>query len=169
MYWTDLTVSDKVLCEVGRIAIFQTHIEQTMASCIRLLLGLDEESANLVTYRLTFWRLLDTLESLLHNCSDTPAGQIKRFGNFKKEMKDIVPQRNSCVHSMWSFSDAENAAIRITYSKDKQTKKISRSVNTISLDELKIISEKFKDANWLIGDIRAKVWENKSGRLSAVE
>lgn len=156
MDWTDLTVNDVVLCEIGRITIFQTHIERNMASFIRCLLDIDEDSANLLTYRLRFWQLLKDLESLLWNSGRATREEIERFGEFKKKMKRIVPDRNSYVHSMWSFSDEPNSATKITYLENNHTKKILRNVQTVSLDQLKKINAELKHLTWLIGDIRIK-------------
>lgn len=157
MDWTDLTVSDAVLCEIGRITIFQTHIEQNMDILIGSLLKLDRESTALVTYRVNFWKRLEMLESLLYSCSTAPDEQIQRFNDFKERIKKVVPERNNCVHSMWSFEENldPNLATRITYK--RESKKILRNVETVSLDQLKQIGKELKQLNWLIGDIRVQV------------
>ena len=85
----DLTVSDDILCEIGRIAVYQTHIERQISIFIRSLLKLDEDEANLITYRLSIWKLLEMLESLLYKRLDSEDGQLTRFRTFQKEVKEI--------------------------------------------------------------------------------
>lgn len=159
MDWLDLHVSDDILCEIGRITVYKTHIEKQIANFIRYILKLDEDEAILLMYRLSIWRLLDILESLLYKKLDSHNEQLDRFRNFQKEVKGIVTERNDFVHSMWGFGETlkANSATRIEHSKDSKSGKIRRTAKSVSLAHLRDVGEKLKHLSWLIGDIRVKV------------
>src|SRR5215813_973870 len=98
-----LTVSDEILCEIGRIAVYQSHIEGEMALFIRELLYLDESRGHLITATLSFGRLIDLLRSLLRDEFDSDHDYFKEFEEIRKKLVQSEEKRNSFVHSMWGF------------------------------------------------------------------
>lgn len=116
-----LTVSDSILCEIGRIAVLQSHIEGQMALFIHELLYLDESKGNAITYKLSFWGLMDLLNSLLNSEFGAQNEYVKRVEKFRKNMERIFPQRNDCVHSMWGFGRTlkSDSATRVKVVRDK--------------------------------------------------
>jgi len=158
-----LTVSDDILCEIGRIAVYQSLIEGQMALFIRELLYLDEAQGNLKTSKLRFWDLIKELDTLLNNEFGAQNKYVQRFKKFREEMKDFVSMRNNCVHSMWGFGPTLNSG---SATRVKANGAVLESV-TVTLEELQGISKALNHLEWEIGDIRAWVCHHEaSARLS---
>ena len=148
-----LAVSNDVLCEIGRIAVYQSHIEGQMALFIRELMYLDEVKGNLIASKLSFWEHMDLVGSLLSNEFGTQSKHVVRFEKFRKSMEKIVPQRNKFVHSIWSFGSKlkSDSATRV-----KIKGAVLESV-PVSLAELQDISKEMEHLEWEIGDLRVRV------------
>lgn len=155
----ELTVHDDIILEIGRLAIYQSHIEGQLILFIHQLLDLHEEEANSVTHRLSIRQLLSLAEDILNVRLVTQDAQFLRFKEFKSDLEQIVPLRNRSIHSMWSFGETldSNSATRVKFEKDATSKRVVRKVETVSLSELRVSVEKMKYLNWFIGDIRIKV------------
>jgi len=153
-----LTVSRDILCEIGRITVYQSHIEGQMALFIHELLYMDEAKGNLITFKLRFWGLMDLLGSLLNSEFDAQNQYVKRFEQFRKDMEKFVPERNNCVHSMWAFGPTlkSDSATRLKVVKDKSKGAILESV-PVTLNELQEISEALEQLEWELSDIRVHV------------
>ena len=153
-----LTVSKEVLCEIGRITVWQSHIEGQMALFIRELLCLDEASGNLITFKLRVWDLIDLLGSLLTKEFSPTNKHVERFEEFRQAMSKIVPQRNVDVHSMWGFGHdlKSDSATRVKVVKHKTKGAVLKSV-PVSLEELRKRSKEMEHLEWLISDIRVRV------------
>ncbi|MDQ3819959.1 MAG: hypothetical protein M3362_20105 [Acidobacteriota bacterium] len=153
-----LSVSDEILCEIGRIAVYQSHIEGQMALFIQGLLYLDETEGNLVTLNLSFWEHMDLLGSLLRNEFGAQSKYVGTFDDFRKSMEMIVPQRNKFVHSMWGFGETfgYDTATMVKVVKDKSKGAVLKSV-PVTLQELRDMSGKMAHLEWLISDLRVRI------------
>ena len=153
-----LTVGDPILREIGRIAVYQSHIEGQMALFVRELLDLEEVKGNLITFKLSFWELTDLLGSLLSNEFASQNKHVRRFESFRKAMEKTVPERNKSVHSMWSFGSTlkSDSATRVRVVKDKSKGAVLESV-PVTLKELQDMSKEMEHLEWEIGDLRVRV------------
>jgi len=153
-----LTVSNEILCEIGRVAVYQSHIEGQMALFIQGLLYLDETQGNLITLNLSFWEHMNLIGSLLRNEFDLQSEYVTTFEDFRKSMEQLVPQRNKFVHSMWGFGSTFNydSATMVKVVKDKSKGAMLQSV-PVTLKELQDISGKMAHLEWLISDLRVRV------------
>jgi hypothetical protein len=160
-----LTVSNEILCEIGRIAVYQSHIEGQMALFIQELLYLDETQGNLVTCNLSFWEHMDLVGSLLRNEFGPQSKYVLTFEDFRKSMKEIVPQRNKFVHSMWGIGGAlsYDSAIMVKVVKDRAKGAVLKTV-PVTLKELQDISGKMAHLEWLISDLRVRVGDEPTVR-----
>lgn len=166
-----LSVSKDILCEIGRITVWQSHIEGQMARFIQEVLYLDEADGNLITFKLRFWDLMDLLAALLNKEFGAQNKHVKRFDEFKQDMKRIVPQRNNCVHSMWGFGHTlkSDSATRVKVVKHKSKGAVRESV-AVSLKELQDMSKEMERLEWMVGNIRVRVCHiEASGRATTVK
>ena len=163
-----LTVSNDILCEIGRIAVYQSHIEGQMALFIRELLYLDEAKGNLITFKLRFWGLMDLLGSLLNTEFGAKNEHVQRFEKFRKDMDKIVPERNNCVHSMWGFGPTlkSDSATRVKVVKGASKGAVLESV-PVTLSELQDISKALDQLDWEISDIRVHVCHYEASARSS--
>jgi hypothetical protein len=90
------------MCEVGRTAVLQSHIEGQMALFIRELLYLNDERGYILTVNLSFRLLIETLESLLREELGDDHPHFKTFETLRDEMRRREQERNQIIHSMWS-------------------------------------------------------------------
>lgn len=153
-----LTVSDAILCEIGRIAVYQSHIEAQMANFIQNLLYLDEPRGNLITHRLSFGALIDLLGSLLSHEFGSNHQHFERFEEFRKKVVRLEEQRNKFVHSMWAFGSTlkPDSATRIKVVKNR-TKGAQLESTQVALKDLEEVSAAMEQLEWEIGDLRVRV------------
>src|ERR1041384_5649646 len=99
----EITVSEPILLEIGRITVYQTHIEGQMGLFIRVLLYLDEARGDILTAGLRIIELLEILNALLVNEFGDNHKHVERFKKFRQALEENKRERNKLVHSMWSF------------------------------------------------------------------
>lgn len=137
------TVSDEILCEIGKIVVFQTTIEVEIGQYISDLLGTDHKKGHIVTAELSFKNLLATLSSLLMGQVGSDSDDYAQFKEVKKGLRAFENFRNSVVHSVWARSRDfdENKALRMkTTAKEKkglshQCEEISKTQIVAQLEE----------------------------------
>lgn len=147
-----VTVSDKILGEIGRITVLQSHIETQLALFVRELLSLDEERGNIVTSRMRLGELSEVLRLLFINSLGNGSPCMARFDKFIKDLNDCRRRRNEIVHSVWSFGcDLKDESA--TRSKVKKNKRESVSM---MLSDLQALSKEMEQLEWEAGDLRIK-------------
>jgi hypothetical protein len=153
-----IVVSDEIFCEIGRITVYQSHIEAELAFFIQQLLRIaNDDRGDIVTVKLAFNELIRVAGSLLRIEFGDDHEQVRRFEEFKSEANVLFGRRNQFAHSLWSFGKdlTRNTATRIKTGERKQL--VKKDVEFLSLEDLKDISEKMADLLWLISDIRVTV------------
>ncbi len=165
-----LMVSNAFLREIGRIAVYQSHIEGQMAIFVRELLYLDEERGNLITARLSFRALTDLLGSMLCFEFSSRHAHVKRFSDIRTKMIKLEGQRNKFVHSMWAFGHTlrPDSATRVKVERGK-TKRTKLESMQVALKELEDVSKAMEHVEWAIGDLRVRVchYEASARRIPA--
>jgi hypothetical protein len=153
-----ITISDEMFCEIGRITIYQTHIEYELAFFIQELLRIgNDDRGDIITVKLAFKELIRVAGSLLRSEFGDDHEQVRRFNEFKSEAIVLFDRRNQLAHSLWTFGKdlVRNTATRIkTTEKQHSVKKVAEF---LSLDDLKDISEKMHNVLWLLSDIRVRI------------
>ncbi len=153
-----ILVSDEILCEIGRITVYQSHIESELAFFIQQLLRVaNDDRGGIVTVKLPFGELIRVAGSLLRSEFGDDHEQVKRFNEFSSDANVSFGRRNQFAHSLWSFGKdlTRNTATRIKTTEKKQL--VKKDVELLSLKELKSVSEKAANLLWLISDIRVTV------------
>jgi hypothetical protein len=153
-----LTVSDEILCEIGRITVYQSHIESELAFFIQELLRVANDGrGDIITVKLSFNELIRVAGSLLRSEFGDDYEQVKRFDEFSSDANVVFARRNQLAHSLWGFGEdlTRNTATRIKTTEKKQS--VRKDVEFLSLQDLKNISEEMVHLLWLISDIRVKV------------
>jgi hypothetical protein len=153
-----LTVSKAILCEVGRIAVAQSHIEGQMALFIRELLYLDDQRGYIVTMNLSFRLLIETLESLLREELGDDHPHFKTFETLRDEMRRREQERNQIIHSMWSVGSTfgSDTATRVKVVR-KKSDIAKRAVYPVTIDELKEMAQAMENLDLSLGNLRARV------------
>jgi hypothetical protein len=155
-----VNVNESILCEIGRIAALQSRIEGQMAIFIGELLYLDEQKGKIITARLSFRLLLETLESLLHEEFGDKHQNFIDFKDLKSKISGLEQKRNEIVHSMWSYGDyfQKDTATRVK----KKAKAGSQDTFIITLDELKSQAKEMAEVEVLLGNLRARICYHQS-------
>lgn len=148
-----LTVSNPILTEIGRIAVYQTHTEAQMALFIQELLYLDDAKGHILTSGLRVNELVDMLGALLTNEFGSQHRHVLRFKDFSRALDKLRKKRNEAVHSMWSFGPTLNVD-SATRSKIKRS---GREFATVTLSEMEELSKEMEHIEWEISDIRVRV------------
>lgn len=153
-----LTVSNPILREIGRIAVYQSHIEGQMAIFIHELLRLDEPRGNLITARMSFGALIDLIDSLLRYEFGLQHAHVKRFENIRKELVQLEEHRNKFVHSMWAFGSSlgPDTATRVKVVKNR-TKGAKLESTPVTIKELEEVSKAMEQLEWEVGDLRVRI------------
>lgn len=131
----NLTVPDEILCELGKIVVFQSHIESMLAHEIIGILGLDSNKGQIITSELSFKLLVSTLSSLLLDKLGGDNNLYIEFKEIKKQLYEFENFRNSIAHSNWTHSnDFDNSkATKIkTTSKERTGLKYHREEVALS-------------------------------------
>jgi hypothetical protein len=153
-----LSVSDEILCEIGRITVYQSHIESELALFIQELLKIANDGrGDIVTVKLSFGELIRVAGSLLRREFGDDHEQVKRFDEFSSGASVVLGRRNQFAHSLWGFGKdlTRNTATRIKVAEKKQS--VRRDIEFLSLGDLQDISEEMMHLLWLISDIRVTV------------
>jgi hypothetical protein len=153
-----LTVSDKILCEIGRITVYQSHIESELAFFIQELLRVANDGrGDIITIKLSFGELIRVAGSLLRNEFGDYHEQVKRFDEFTSGANVVFGRRNQFAHSLWGFGKdlTGNTATRIKLTEKKQS--VKKDIEFLSLEDLKGVSEEMAHLLWLVSDIRVTV------------
>lgn len=148
-----LTVSNPILTEIGRIAVYQTHTEAQMGLFIQELLYLDDAKGHILTSGLRVNELVDMLRALLTDEFGPQHRHVIRFKQFSSALDKLRKKRNEAVHSMWSFGPTLNLD-SATRSKIKRS---GREFATVTLSEMQELSKEMEHLEWEISDIRVRV------------
>jgi hypothetical protein len=153
-----LSVSDEILCEIGRVTVYQSHIESELAFFIQQLLRIANDGrGDIITVKLPFGELIRVGGALLRSefCDDHE--QVKRFDEFSSGANVVFGRRNQFAHSLWGFGKdlTRNTATRIKVTEKKRS--VRKDVEFLSLEDLKDISNEMAHLLWLISDIRVTV------------
>jgi hypothetical protein len=141
-----LTVSNPILTEIGRIAVYQTHTEAQMGLFIQELLYLDDAKGHILTSGLRVNELVNVLAALLSNEFGPQHGHVVRFKKFSSALEKLKKQRNDFVHSMWSFGPTLN----VDSATRSKIKKSGREFATVTLSEMQELSKKMEHLEWEI-------------------
>jgi hypothetical protein len=118
-----LTVPDAILCELGKIVVFQVILESTISNEITKLLNLTNEKGQIVTSELSFKQLIALLSSLIIEKIGDKNPLYLEFKEIKKQLYEFENFRNTVAHSIWahdkSFSDDKAIRMKVT-SKEKK-------------------------------------------------
>lgn len=150
-----LTVSNDILYQIGAITVLQSHIEGQMALFIQELLYLDEDRGNIITSRMSFRNLIETLDLLLQEEFGKDHNFYKRFDNLGNEMKSREQRRNEIVHSFWAFGstlDSQSA----TRSKIIK-KKAKREIHTETVENLMEVATAMENLEINLGRLRVQI------------
>ena len=155
-----LSVSDEILCEIGRITVYQSHIESELGLFIQELLRIANDGrGDIITVKLPFAELIRVAGSLLRSEFGDDHEQVKRFNKFSSAANVVCERRNQFAHSLWGFGKdlTPNTATRIKLTLAEKKKSVKKDVEFLSLGDLKDISEEMTHLLWLISDIRVTV------------
>lgn len=118
-----LTVPEEILSEIGRIVVFQAHLEDYIAHNISKLLELDNRKSHIITAELSFRQLIGLLSSLLLEKLGEVSELYSEFKTIKNKLYEFENFRNQVAHSNWAhsqdFSDTKASKFKIT-SKEKK-------------------------------------------------
>lgn len=129
-----INVSDDILCELGKIVVFQNCLEWQISSNIISLLEVDNEKGNIITAELSFRQLIGVLSSLLLSKLGKDSSLYSEFEEIKKELYTFENFRNTIAHSVWASTGSENSKaqrMKIT-AKEKQGLKYSNDEVTLN-------------------------------------
>jgi len=155
-----LTVSKDILCQIGAVAVHQSHIEGQMALFIQELLYLDEQRGNIITSRMSFRALIDTLELLLIEEFGSDHRYFKTFEALQDEMNKREQRRNEIVHSYWAFGSTfgPDSATRTKITK----RKARREIYPETVDELKDIAKAMDSLEINLGRLRVQICHSEA-------
>lgn len=153
-----LTVSDAILSEIGRIAVYQSHVEGQMGLFIRELLNLDEPKGNAVIAALRLHGLADLLEALLQDRFGANHRHVKRMKSIRKDLEDRARERNEVIHSMWAFGASlkPDVATRIRIRKSR-SQGAARQATQVTSNQLRETAKGLEYLDWAISDMRVRV------------
>jgi hypothetical protein len=158
-----LTVPGPILLQIGTLAVRQSHVEGELTLFIHELLGLDEQRAELVTHRLGVWALADLLGDLLMSGLGENDSRTQRFSALRRELANLVPERNAAIHSMWSFGGTFDAtsATRIQMKRDKRSGTVTRQATQVTQSELQEVADRLEALQWEISTLRVSVYHER--------
>jgi hypothetical protein len=150
-----VNVDESILCEIGRIAALQSQIEGQIAIFITELLYLDDQRGKIITARLSFRLLIETLEALLDEEFGDKHQNFIDFKDIKIKINRLEQKRNEIIHSMWSYGDyfQKGTATRVK----KRAKAGSQDTFIITLDGLKSQAKEMFEVEATLGNLRARI------------
>lgn len=153
-----LTVPDNVLSEIGRVTVYQSHIESELAYFIQQLLRIaNDERGDIVTVKMSFNELVRVAGSLLRAEFGSENEYVIRFDAFSSGANVVFGRRNQFAHSVWGFGKdlQSETATRVKVTERKGS--VKKDVELLSLVDLKSLSEKMNQLLWELSDIRVRV------------
>jgi hypothetical protein len=134
---SNLTVSSVILREIGRIAVLQAHIEQSLAVVVMNLADVPEATGHGLTKAMSFRTIVEVVKSLtaVRLPSDDP--DAAHLVKVLKDASALAEERNKIVHSMWAFG-ADFGPSTATRTKVGHS---STEATAVTLTELQTLAE----------------------------
>lgn len=149
-----LTVSDEILCEIGRVAVSHSHLEGELALFIQELLRVaNDERGYILTFKMSFGEKVRVVRALLRNEFGDKHAEFIRFEAVRKKAERANDRRNNIAHSMWGFGKdfQSNAATRVKANENKLADE------ALTTNDLRSIAQELQQLQWELSDIRAKL------------
>lgn len=157
-----LTVPDVILCELGKIVVFQSHLESMIGNEITKLLNIDNAKGQIITTELSFRQLIGLLSSLIIEKFDENHCLYQEFKEVKKKLYEFENFRNMVAHSTWAhdqaFSDTKATRMKIT---SKEKKGLKMQSDEIGLDDIIEKLESAGDTQVELAFLMSKITGNK--------
>ncbi|MCP4680278.1 MAG: hypothetical protein GY854_33260 [Deltaproteobacteria bacterium] len=139
---TQLTVSEDVLCELGRVVAYQSLVESALAHFISSLLKLEHAEGQIVTAEISSRQLRSTLSSLLLQRLMEQPETDERARQLLKRIAKFEERRNALIHSLYwhgeGFSTDQATRFKLTAKEGKGLKIQHESINVKDLQRLAI-------------------------------
>jgi len=108
---SEISSRDDHLKAMGLITVNFSLLENTIAFIIWLLLGLDQQTGQIITSELSFRRLLELFSSLCRNKKNDKV-TLEKLKTLLKRIEHAEQERNKIIHSMWTAGNDEETITR---------------------------------------------------------
>lgn len=157
-----LTVPDAILCELGKIVVFQAHLESMIGIEITKLLNVDNVKGQIITAELSFKQLIGLLSSLVIEKLGEEHQFYQEFKELKKKLYEFENFRNIIAHSIWAhdqeFSNDKATRMKLT---SKEKKGLKCQHEEIGLNDIIEKLEEVGDAQVKLSFLMSKITGKK--------
>jgi hypothetical protein len=149
-----LYVPDAVLLEIGKIAVWFSRIERQIALLLEEFARIKEAEEKTPS---GFHKLADRTGSLLKAQFGEKHRYHERFRKFRVEMSAIAKERNTAVHSLWSFGPTFESSSAVRVETERAHRQIRHETTVVSIEELRDLVARLEGLDWEISDLRIRI------------
>jgi hypothetical protein len=149
-----LYAPDAVLLEIGRIAVWFSRIERQLVLLLDEFAQIVEDEEKIPS---GFHNLAERTDSVLRERFGEQHRYHQRFAEFRVEMNSLVKERNTAVHSLWSFGPTFDASTAVRIETERRHKQIPPETTVVPIEQLRYLVARLEGMDWKISDLRVRI------------
>jgi hypothetical protein len=145
---------DAVLLEIGRIAVWFSRIERQLVLLLdefAKIVGDEEKIPS------GFHKLADRTDTVLRERFGEQHRYHERFKRFRVGMDALVKERNTAVHSLWSFGPTFDSSTAVRIETERRHKQIPPETTVVPIEQLRDLAARLEGMDWEISDLRVRI------------
>jgi hypothetical protein len=141
---SDISSRDEHLKAIGLITVNFALLENQIAFAIWFLIGLDQQTGQIITAELSLKGLVALFCSLYRNKTNDPSA-INELNDLMKKVTQAEEKRNVIMHSVWAAGDTEKTITR--FKQTAKTKKgLQNQFEQMTVEKLNEIANEIAEA-----------------------
>jgi hypothetical protein len=149
-----LNAPDAVLLEIGRIAVWFSRIERQLVLLLDEFAEIVEDEEKIPS---GFHKLAERTDTVLRRRFGEQHRYHERFKKFHVEMESLVKERNTAVHSLWSFGPTLDSSTAVRIVTERRHKQIPPEATVVPIEQLQDLVARLEGMDCEISDLRVRI------------